>query len=210
MTVKKCSSRRSPTPGRTRRDRRRHALREERCVDEGPTQKRFRPRAMGRATRVQARTSHITIVVDELKGRRRQQDRDRRRLGQKVTPVRISAGVIRTGFALVRRKGLREAAPRGPRIRTSSRSGCTTPASPRSRSSGRATSVKFIIHTARPGIVIGKKGAEIEKLKKELQKLTPKEVSINIRRSRSPRPTRSWWRRTSPCSSSGGWLSAGP
>ncbi len=34
-------------------------------VDEGPTLKRFLPRAHGRATPVAKRTSHITIVVDE-------------------------------------------------------------------------------------------------------------------------------------------------
>ena len=34
-------------------------------VDQGPTQKRFRPRAMGRATTIQKKTSHITIILDE-------------------------------------------------------------------------------------------------------------------------------------------------
>src|SRR3954467_3014764 len=32
-------------------------------VDEGPTLKRYRPRAYGRATRVRKRTSHVTVVV---------------------------------------------------------------------------------------------------------------------------------------------------
>jgi len=34
-------------------------------VDEGPTMKRFRPRAQGRAYRVAKRTSHITIVIED-------------------------------------------------------------------------------------------------------------------------------------------------
>jgi small subunit ribosomal protein S3 len=40
--------------------------------------------------------------------------------------------------------------------------------------------VKINIHTARPGIVIGKKGMEIENLKKSVQKFTDQEVFINI------------------------------
>ncbi len=36
-------------------------------VDGGPTLKRFRPRAMGRASRIRKRTSHITVCVDEKK-----------------------------------------------------------------------------------------------------------------------------------------------
>jgi large subunit ribosomal protein L22 len=35
-------------------------------VDEGPTLRRFRPRAMGRATRVRKRTCHISVVVGRL------------------------------------------------------------------------------------------------------------------------------------------------
>ena len=43
-------------------------------VDEGPTLKRFRPRAQGRAYRINKRTSHITVIVAESrepKGRTR-------------------------------------------------------------------------------------------------------------------------------------------
>ena len=36
-------------------------------VDEGPTLKRYRPRAQGRASQINKRTSHITIVVSEKK-----------------------------------------------------------------------------------------------------------------------------------------------
>jgi large subunit ribosomal protein L22 len=35
-------------------------------VDEGPTLKRYRPRAYGRATRVRKRTSHVTLVVKPM------------------------------------------------------------------------------------------------------------------------------------------------
>lgn len=49
-----------------------------------------------------------------------------------------------------------------------------------------ASKAKINIFTARPGIVIGKKGAEIEKLKSELGRLTKSEVFINIHEVRRP------------------------
>jgi len=49
-----------------------------------------------------------------------------------------------------------------------------------------ANKAKINIYTARPGIVIGKKGAEIEKLKGELAKLTKRESFINIHEVRRP------------------------
>jgi len=39
-------------------------------ADEGPTIKRWRPRARGRATRIRKRTSHITVVVASKEGTR--------------------------------------------------------------------------------------------------------------------------------------------
>ena len=50
----------------------------------------------------------------------------------------------------------------------------------------KSNRVHVVIHTARPGIVIGKKGAEIENLKKDLQKFTAREVSITIQEIRRP------------------------
>lgn len=51
------------------------------------------------------------------------------------------------------------------------------------RAQGR---VKVAVYTAKPGIVIGKGGAEIEKLKAELQKLTGKKVLVDIKEIKRP------------------------
>lgn len=48
----------------------------------------------------------------------------------------------------------------------------------------RADKMSVNIHTARPGILIGKRGAEVEALRKELAKFTSNEVFINIREIR--------------------------
>lgn len=45
---------------------------------------------------------------------------------------------------------------------------------------------RITIHTARPGVVIGKKGADIEKIKKDLNKFTGDEVHLNIVEIRKP------------------------
>jgi small subunit ribosomal protein S3 len=46
--------------------------------------------------------------------------------------------------------------------------------------------VKLNIHTARPGIIIGKKGAEVDKLKNELENTFKRQVYINIKEIRKP------------------------
>jgi large subunit ribosomal protein L22 len=68
-------------------------------ADEGPTLKRWRPRARGRATRIRKRTCHVTVIVsrlpdDELQRRRREGaagDRARRRAGQERATRRRGA-----------------------------------------------------------------------------------------------------------------------
>jgi len=46
--------------------------------------------------------------------------------------------------------------------------------------------IKVILHTARPGIIIGRKGAEVDKLRDELIELTGRTVTINIREIKKP------------------------
>lgn len=49
-----------------------------------------------------------------------------------------------------------------------------------------ATRCRITIFTARPGVVIGRKGAEIDKLKEELSKMTGKEVYVDIQEVKTP------------------------
>jgi small subunit ribosomal protein S3 len=49
-----------------------------------------------------------------------------------------------------------------------------------------AKRIRLRIHTARPGIVIGKKGTEIERLKKEIEAKVSQEVTIDIQEVRKP------------------------
>src|SRR5207302_5502050 len=72
-------------------------------ADEGPTLKRWRPRARGRATRIRKRTCHITVIVsrfpeDELRDRRARQpgagDRRRRTAASKKAAARKEAAPV--------------------------------------------------------------------------------------------------------------------
>ncbi|HHL72507.1 MAG TPA: 30S ribosomal protein S3 [Bacteroidetes bacterium] len=49
-----------------------------------------------------------------------------------------------------------------------------------------AQKITLTINTARPGIVIGRKGQEVDKLKEELQRLTKKDVQLNINEIKRP------------------------
>jgi len=49
-----------------------------------------------------------------------------------------------------------------------------------------ANKLKVDIHTSRPGIIIGRKGTEVDKLKQEVQKRTSREVFINIQEIQKP------------------------
>lgn len=46
--------------------------------------------------------------------------------------------------------------------------------------------IRVIIHTARPGIIIGKKGSEVEKLRKDLELMSGKQAMVDIKEIRKP------------------------
>lgn len=57
---------------------------------------------------------------------------------------------------------------------------------PRIQIERAANRCRITIYTARPGVVIGRKGAEIDKLKEELSKMTGKEVYVDIQEIKQP------------------------
>ena len=60
------------------------------------------------------------------------------------------------------------------------------PGSPRSRSSARTRTRSRWIHTARPGIVIGRRGAEADRIRGDLEKLTGRRIELNILEVKNP------------------------
>lgn len=108
-------------------------------------------------------------------------------MGQKTNPIGNRLGVIRTwdsrwflkkGYAdqLLEDLGVRKLIKEKLFHAGVSRIGIDRP----------GQKLKVTIHSARPGIIIGKKGAEVEKLKKELEDVTHKQVSIDIKEVRKP------------------------
>jgi small subunit ribosomal protein S3 len=108
-------------------------------------------------------------------------------LGQKTHPIGIRLGIIKTWdsrwFAT---KGYRDLLLEDLRIRKTLKEKLFHAGVPKIEIERAGQNMRVIIYTARPGIIIGKKGAEVEKLRKDLKDLTKKEVSIDIKEIRKP------------------------
>ena len=109
-------------------------------------------------------------------------------MGQKVNPIGLRLGINRTwDFALVREQGrIRQAAARGhqnPRVADGAvkQAAVSKIIIERPHKKCRVT-----IYSGRPGVVIGKKGADIDRLRKHIAKMTNSEVIINILEIRKP------------------------
>ena len=102
-------------------------------------------------------------------------------MGQKVNPVGMRLGIIRTwnsawfderSFADKLHEDLYLRKYLGQRLKGAGVAGIQIERTPKQ--------LTFTIRTARPGIVIGRKGAEVDKLKAELRNLTKRDVQVNI------------------------------
>jgi small subunit ribosomal protein S3 len=109
-------------------------------------------------------------------------------VGQKVNPISLRVGVIRTWDSRWFAKGplYLENLHEDFKLRTYIREKLKHAGVARVEMERAAKKVKIIISTARPGVVIGKKGAGIDQLKADIQRLTPNEVFVNIQEVRKP------------------------
>lgn len=109
-------------------------------------------------------------------------------MGQKVNPIGLRVGVIRTWDSRWYAKGniYAENLHEDFKLREYLRQKLRHAGVAKVEMERAAKKVKIIISTARPGVVIGKKGAGIDQLKADVQKLTPNEVFINIQEVRKP------------------------
>jgi small subunit ribosomal protein S3 len=108
-------------------------------------------------------------------------------MGQKINPVGLRIGVIRDWegrwfaekeYATLLHEDLK--------IRRFIKSRLFNSGIARVEIERAANRVKVTIHTARPGMVIGRGGTEVENLRKSLEKLTDKQVALNIAEVKIP------------------------
>ena len=110
-------------------------------------------------------------------------------MGQKINPTGFRLAVTRNWGSQVVREQQELRGHRSPRT---SRSASTWARSCRTRRSAKITierpakNARITIHSARPGVVIGKKGEDIETLRGDLRKMMGGDVGLNIEEIRKP------------------------
>jgi len=108
-------------------------------------------------------------------------------LGQKVHPVGFRLGIIRTWESKwYAEKNYAQLVHEDIKLRNYLKQRLYHAGISKIEIERAANKAKVNISAARPGIIIGKKGSEVEALKQELAKLTDKEVFINIQEVRKP------------------------
>ncbi|MDP2271376.1 MAG: 30S ribosomal protein S3 [Archangium sp.] len=102
-------------------------------------------------------------------------------MGQKVHPIGFRLGVIRTWDSKwFEERNYAQWLHEDIKIRAHVKKSLNHAGVSKVEIERAANKVKVNVHTARPGIVIGKRGAGIETVKKELQRFTKNEVFLNI------------------------------
>ena len=148
-------------------------------ANEGPTMKRFRPRAKGSASPINKRTTHVTVVVSEKSGGKL--------VGQKVHPIGLRVGIIRDWDAKwYAEKEYADYLHEDLAIRKFIQKELADASVSTIEIERAVNKVIVSLHTAKPGMVIGKGGSNVDALRAQLNKLTGKQVHINIVEIKKP------------------------
>ena len=108
-------------------------------------------------------------------------------MGQKANPIGLRVGIIRTWDSLWYAKGdYANKLHQDLKVRKLVKESLGNAGVSKIVIERSAKKIRIIIHAARPGMVIGKKGSDIEKLKQQVEALTSNEASINIIEIRKP------------------------
>jgi small subunit ribosomal protein S3 len=108
-------------------------------------------------------------------------------LGQKTHPVGLRLGIIKTwNSSWFDEKDFANKLHEDLRIRKYVRSRLESAAVSKIAIERTAKKIILTIHTARPGLVIGKRGSEVDKLREELKTISGKDVQINISEIKRP------------------------
>ncbi|MBN2423948.1 MAG: 30S ribosomal protein S3 [Calditrichaceae bacterium] len=108
-------------------------------------------------------------------------------MGQKTHPIGLRLGIIKSwNSSWFDEKDFAAKLEEDLKLRKYIRSRLDKAAISKVEIERTAKKIILTIHTARPGIVIGKKGAEVDKLREELKSLTGKDVQININEIKKP------------------------
>ncbi len=165
-------------------------------VGKAMVMKRWSPRGRGRSGKIFKPFSHLTIIVRQVEAKACLR---RGPMGQKINPIGLRLGINRTwdsrwyagkneyGTLLHEDMKIREELMKQLKQAAVSKIVIERP----------HKKCRVTIHSARPGVVIGKKGADIEKLRKSVAKLTDSRTSSSTSsKSASRSSMRSWSRKS--------------
>ncbi|MCL0033165.1 30S ribosomal protein S3 [Peptococcaceae bacterium] len=109
-------------------------------------------------------------------------------MGQKVSPIALRVGIIRDWEAkwFASKKDFANLLIEDVKIRKFIKKQLYQAGISNIQIERAANRIKITIHTAKPGIVIGRGGTEVEVLRKNLERMTAKNVNINIQETKVP------------------------
>ena len=109
-------------------------------------------------------------------------------MGQKTNPIGLRVAVNRDWRSkwYAGKKEFGKLLTEDRQIRELLKTKLETASVPKIQIERAANRCRITIHTARPGVVIGRKGAEIDKIKEELSKMTGKEIYVDIIEIKQP------------------------